>query len=112
MVTKPISNFMITCLGRKHTMSKQLTLWQKLKIKYHYHWMDKEYTSILRHAALPTWYMTHSQEQIDIRQAKFEAKEKKARQEQLKSVHLLKRLSEEIQREQSLNGDNKSSTIS
>lgn len=90
-------------------MCKQLTLWQKLKIKYHYHWMDGEYNSILRHAALPTWYMTHSQEQINVRQAKYEAKVKKLRQEQL---CLMERLSEEIQKKQGHNGDNKPSTFS
>lgn len=58
-------------------MNKQLTLWQKLKIKYHYHWMDKEYNAILRYAALPTWYMTHSQKEIDVRQADYKVKLKK-----------------------------------
>lgn len=92
-------------------MNKHLTLWQKLKIKYHYHWMDGGYSPLLRHAALPTWYMTHSKEQIDIRQAEFEAEVKKSHQEWMESVHLLKRLSAEYQKEQSRNGDSESSTI-
>lgn len=93
-------------------MNKRLTLWQKLKIKYHYHWMDGGYSPFLRHAALPTWYMTHSQEQIDVRQAEYEAEVKRHHQEWAESVHLLKCLIAEYQKEQGINGDNEPSSIS
>lgn len=55
-------------------MNKKLTLWQKLKIKYHYHWMDKDTCIVVCCAALPTWYLTHSQKKIEARQAAYEAK--------------------------------------
>ena len=79
-------------------MKKKLTLWQKIQIKYQFHWMDTccEFCEI---AARPTWYLTHTQEQIDRRLAAFEVKMEEFRRQKAETAQKLQQLVEELKRE-------------
>lgn len=79
-------------------MKRKLTLWQKIKIKYEFHWMDTCY-EFCEIAARPTWYLTHTQKQIDRRLAAFEVKMEEFRRQRTETAKRLQQIAEEIKRE-------------
>ncbi len=93
-------------------MNKRLSLWQKLKIKYRYHWMDIRHSLLFPQAALPTWFMTHSPEKIQRRQAAFEAQQEQVYREHKELMELLMIMSGQMMTEKSLHSDNTPSSIS
>ncbi|MDE7222933.1 MAG: hypothetical protein K2O34_04025 [Acetatifactor sp.] len=81
-------------------LRKKLTLWQKLRIKYEYGWMDHDF-HFHKVIARPTWFMTHNIKQIERRIASYkvmmEKSLKKEAERQLRIKKMQRQLFEEEQ---------------
>ncbi len=93
------------------TMKSELNLWQKLKIKYQYHWLDQEYR-LIEPPARPTWYMTHSQKRIERRHAAYIAKLERERQALQETIQELILLRDECLKKENRGEDDSSSSLS
>lgn len=74
-------------------LRKKLSLWQKIRIKFEYSWMDHDFhfTKII---ARPTWFMTHNNEQIERRVAAYNVmieKNRKKDEERAQGIEEIRR---------------------
>lgn len=94
-------------------MNKHLSLWQKLKIKYCFHWMDYEYHFPQRELWIPpTFFLTHSEKGIQRKLAALEVKRQKFLKKREQSIRELTELLEDIRKKEGVKNDNSSSSDS
>ncbi len=79
-------------------LDKKKSLWRRLRIKYEYHWMDREYF-FKKVPALPTWFMLHNSKEIERRVAEFNAEMEQFRREQHELILRLRKLYDQAQKE-------------
>lgn len=80
------------------SLHKKMPLWQKLRIRYEYHWMDTAFR-FDEPIAPPTWFLTHNAKQIERRIASYNAMMEKENKEKEILIEELKQLLQKKQSE-------------
>ena len=83
-------------------LNKKISLLRKLRIKYEYHWLN-EHFPLEKVVAPVTWLLTHNEEQINSRVAKFTAEREAEMREWREGMRELRDLTEKIIREMDSN---------